>query len=50
MTRPAREDRFHALQILDVELARFVVVLNALYALWADFLDKVDTEGDQVAG
>jgi len=50
MASPAREDGFHTFQVIDIELAWFVVVLNALYTLWADLLDEVDTEWNQVTG
>lgn len=49
MLRPAREYGFHSLQVSDIEFPWGIVVLDSLNAEGADFLDEVNSVGDQVA-
>lgn len=48
MLRPACEDGFHSLQVLNGKLTDGVFVLNVLNPLQADFLYQVYSEGNQV--
>jgi hypothetical protein len=50
MACPAREYRFHSLQVLDIEFANGVVMLDALDPVQAKLLDEVYSVGDQVSG
>lgn len=50
MACPAREYGFHSLQVLDIEFANGVVMLDALDPVQAKLLDEVYSVGDQVSG
>lgn len=49
MTCPPREDALHPFQVVDIEFAYGVVVLDALNPLDAVLFDEVDAVGDRIA-
>lgn len=49
MTSPAREDRFHSLQVVDIEFSSFVVVLDALDNFQSVLFDEIYSVWDGVS-